>query len=58
MSWTHNTLHKPYSVILLPDGMHLNEHGQSLLHESYRKAILKSLTKEHNHLSNGCLPPL
>lgn len=41
--WHHKELESLQHAILLPDGMHLNPHGQYLLYRSYQGALIKAL---------------
>ena len=42
-SWRHTGFSNPTVSPYLPDGVHLNPHGQYSLYRSYRGAILKAL---------------
>ena len=42
--WRHKELESLHRAVLLPDGVHLNPHGQYLLYRSYRGALLKALS--------------
>ena len=42
--WHHEELELLDRAILMPDGVHLNPHGQYKLYRSYRGALLKALT--------------
>ena len=41
--WHHEELESLDRAILMPDGVHLNPHGQYKLYRSYRGALLKAL---------------
>lgn len=41
--WAHRGLLDPQNQKLLPDGVHLNNHGQYKLYRSYRGAIIHAL---------------
>ena len=42
--WEHFELQSLSRRVLLPDGVHLNPHGQYCLYRSYRGAILKGVS--------------
>ena len=41
--WHHEELESLDRTILMPDGVHLNPHGQYKLYRSYRASLLKAL---------------
>ena len=49
--WGHLQIHSLARRVLLPDGVHLNCHGQYCLYRSYRGAILKEVSLLPSRLS-------
>lgn len=49
--WGHFEMQSLSRRVLLPDGVHLNRHGQYCLYRSYRGAILKGVSFLSNRAS-------
>ena len=50
--WFHHSVINTRQFVFLPDGVHLNSHGNHFLYHSYQKALLRYLSRVARNRSN------